>query len=72
MSMKRLTKPTLDGICSELASHHWRDDELSELVNPKLGIITGFQELLDELEVLRRTDLGTLPPAQGVQRWEPR
>lgn len=72
MSMKRLTIPTLDGICSELAAHEWRDDELSELVDPKLGIITGFQELLDELEVLRRTDLGTLPPAQGVQRREPR
>jgi hypothetical protein len=68
--MKRLTKATLEGLCFELAAHPWDDRELSELVDPRLGIITGFQELLDELEVLRRTDLGTLPPAQGVQRLE--
>ena len=66
--MKRLTKRTLDGICSELASHPWKDGEISELVDPKLGIITGFQTLLDELELLRQLDLGTIAPAQGVQR----
>lgn len=66
--MKKLTKETLTGICTQLASHDWTEAEINELVDPQLGIITGFQDLLDELEVLRRIDLGTTPPALTVQK----
>ncbi|MEM8701950.1 MAG: hypothetical protein AAGF82_09010 [Pseudomonadota bacterium] len=66
--MKPLQKQTLEGICNEMASHDWSDAELDELIDPKMGIITGFQDLLQELEVLRRIDLGTTPPALGVQK----
>lgn len=66
--MKKLTKDTLTGICSQMASHDWSDAEINELVDPQLGIITGFQDLLDELEVLRKIDLGTTPPALTVQK----
>lgn len=65
--MRRLTKSTLTGICEQMASHSWSDDEIEELVNPKMGMITGFQELLDELERLRTIDLGATPPAMNVQ-----
>ena len=65
--MQKLTKATLIGICSQMASHSWSDAEISELVDPRLGIITGFQDLLKELDELRRADLGTLPPAMSVQ-----
>ena len=65
--MQKLAKATLTGICSQMASHTWSDAEISELVNPRLGIITGFQDLLNELDQLRRVDLGTLPPAMSVQ-----
>ena len=65
--MKPLQKSTLMRLCKQLAAHPWHETELEELVDPKLGIITGFQVLLDDLEKLRRTDLGSLPPAQGVQ-----
>lgn len=65
--MKPLQKSTVSQLCDELAAHPWHESELDELVDPKLGIITGFQDLLDELERLRRTDLGALPPAQGIQ-----
>ena len=51
-----------------MACHDWSDAELNELIDPKMGIITGFQNLLEELEVLRKTDLGTTPPALGVQK----
>jgi hypothetical protein len=64
--MKKLQKQTLAGIRDQLASYHWKDEELSELVEPKLGIITGFQDLLDQLDILRRVDLGTIPPASGI------
>lgn len=66
--MKKLTKDTLTGICTQMASHDWTDAEINELIDPQLGIITGFQDLLDELEVLRRIDLGTTPPALTVQK----
>lgn len=66
--VKPLAKTTLEAICEQMASHAWSDRELEELVDPKLGIITGFQDLLEELDILRNTDLGTTPPALGVQK----
>ena len=66
--MERLTRDTLENLTRQLASHPWRGEEIDELADPKLGIITGFQTLLDELEMLRKTDLGFAAPAQGVQR----
>lgn len=68
--MDRLKRETLAGLIDQLAATPFRDTEIDELIDPKFGIITDFQELLDELEALRRTDLGTTPPAQGVQRRE--
>ncbi|WP_434052383.1 MAG: hypothetical protein RDA78_24505 [Roseibium sp.] len=66
--MKPLQKQTLQGVCDQMACHDWSEAELNELINPKMGIITGFQNLLEELEILRKTDLGTTPPALGVQK----
>ena len=65
--MKKLQIETLTGIRDQLASYTWEDAELSELVDPKLGIITGFQDLLDQLEVLRKVDLGDIPPAGDIK-----
>lgn len=64
--MKKLDKKTLLGIRDQFGSYAWDDAEISELVDPKLGIITGFQELLDQLEVLRRIDLESTPPAGEI------
>ena len=54
------------GIRDQFGSYAWDDAEISELVDPKLGIITGFQELLDQLEVLRKIDLEATPPAGDI------
>jgi len=64
--MKKLQKDTLLGMRDQLASYAWKDEEISELVDPKLGIITGFQDLLDQLEELRQVDLGNTPPASNI------
>ncbi len=64
--MKRLQQQTLLGIRDQFGSYAWEDAEISELVDPQLGIITGFQELLDELELLRKVDLGSIPPAGEI------
>ena len=64
--MKKLDKKTVLGIRDQFGSYAWDDAEISELVDPKLGIITGFQELLDQLEVLRKIDLKATPPAGDI------
>ncbi|MCG6889945.1 MAG: hypothetical protein LJE92_10185 [Gammaproteobacteria bacterium] len=64
--MQKLDKKTLLGIRDQLGSYAWDDTEIDELVDPKLGIITGFQELLEQLEYLRRIDLGSTPPAGDI------
>jgi hypothetical protein len=66
--MQKLDRQTLIGIRDQLASYAWDDAEIDELVDPQLGIITGFQELLDQLESLRHIDLGNLPPAGDIRR----
>lgn len=64
--MKKVQQQTLIGMRDQLGGYAWRDAEISELVDPKLGIITGFQDLLDQLEVLRKIDLQALPPAGDI------
>jgi len=65
-TMNRLQQQTLLGIRDQFGSYAWDDAEISELVDPQLGIITGFQELLDQLELLRKVDLGSIPPAADI------
>ncbi len=69
--MDPLTQETLLLVRRQMACHDWSDAELAELVAPRFGIITGFQQLLDQQEALRRLDLGSLAPAQGVRRSGP-
>ena len=64
--MKKLEQRTLIGIRDQFGGYAWDDAEISELVDPKLGIITGFQDLLEQLEELRRVDLESIPPAADI------
>ena len=66
--MKKLQKRTLIGMRDQLGGYAWEDAEISELVDPQFGIITGFQDLLDELEELRGIDLESIPPAGDIKR----
>ena len=64
-----LTKPSLESlqtIRQAFASHDFSDADLSELVTPKLGLITGFEDLMKEIEKLRAVDLGATAPALGM------
>ena len=65
MSLKPPDFATLAEMRNMLAAHGFSDAELSELVDPKLGIITSFSDLLEQLELLRTMDLGATPPALG-------
>lgn len=65
--MQDVTKNTLAGIFSQMAAHGWSQSEIDELLEPRMGVITGLQDLLNELEEVRKIDLGTVPPAMGVR-----
>lgn len=67
IEVKKLQLETLIGIRDQLACYSWSDTELLELVDPKLGIITGFQDLLDQLDILRQVDLEQIPPCAGIK-----
>lgn len=59
-----MTKPdfeTLARMQRDFGGHPWGEAELRELVEPRRGIITGFEELLRDLEAIRRRPLPPLP-----------
>jgi hypothetical protein len=66
MNLKLPDFATFTEMRDMLAAHNFSDAELSELVDPQLGIITGFSDLLEQLELLRKMDLGATPPALGI------
>ncbi|GEM_PF-723939 len=57
----------IQGIRESFASHDFSDEDLLELVDPKLGVITSFNDLMSQLENLRKIDLGHTPPALGIE-----
>jgi len=61
--MKKLTKELLIQMQATFPTIEWSDAELDDLVKPGFGLITGFPELLIELDRLCKLDLGGLPPA---------
>lgn len=62
-----IRKDTLQAVLQELGCHPCGDTELNELVAPEMGIISGFQDLISELELLRNLPLGDLPPVGSIQ-----
>ena len=67
MSLKPPEFGTLAEVRDMFAAYGFSDEELAELVAPRLGIITGFSDLLEQLELLRKMDLGATPPALGIR-----
>ena len=58
--MKTLQKETLLRIVEEFPSFTWDQSVLEELVDPKLGVITAFGEILTEIETIMSLDLGEI------------
>ena len=68
--MKTLRKETLLNIVEEFPSFRWDQGVLEELIDPKLGVITAFGEILDEIETLMSLDLGEIGLATGPDSQE--
>ena len=61
-----ITKETLRQILTEVPTFEWSDEELSELVDPQQGVITGFQGILEDIRKLAEVDLNSIEPAGEV------
>ena len=64
--MKRPTKELLVRMQAIFPAFEWSDAELDDLVRPGYGLITGFPELLVEINRLCERDLEDLPPAGAL------
>jgi hypothetical protein len=60
--MEPLTEQTLRAVLRELPTFHCLSDGIDELLRPSYGVISGFQDLLEEIEDLRGLDLFEINP----------
>ena len=58
--MKTLRKETLQRINEEFPTFSWESSELGELIDPQLGVITAFSEILNQVEIIMGLDLGDI------------
>ena len=63
---KAIKLEIIQSVQETFSTYNFKNNDLNELANPNLGVITGFNDLMYELESLRLIDLGQTPPALGV------
>ena len=63
---KAIRLETIQSVQEAFSTYKFKNKDLNELINPHLGVITGFNDLMYQLESLRLIDLGQTPPALGV------
>jgi hypothetical protein len=67
-SSKNVLSPkTLQLIKAEFPIHDWSEEELNELVSQKYGVITGFNEILNDIRELAEQDLDDIEPAGNLE-----
>ena len=64
--MGQITKELLEQLQAAIPTLGWSDAELDDLVKPSFGLITGFPELLSEIDRMSKRDLMELPPAGAL------
>lgn len=60
--MKNLTEETLTMIFEQFPVYQPLKDGINELVTPSHGVVTGFSELLRDIETLMAIDLDETAP----------
>jgi hypothetical protein len=66
-SKNPLSQKTLRLIKAEFPIHDWSEEELNELVSQKYGVITGFNEILNDIRELAGQDLDDIEPAGNIE-----
>jgi hypothetical protein len=64
--LRKLEEQTLLSVRDEMAALPWSDADISGLIKTSHGVISGLQQLLHELDRLRRVNLGTIAPAEDI------
>ena len=67
ISKNVLSQKTLQLINAEFPIHDWSQEELNELVSQKYGVITGFNEILNDIRELAGQDLDDIEPAGNIE-----
>ncbi len=62
-----LSRKTLQLIKAEFPIHDWSEEELNELISQKYGVITGFNEILNDIRELAEQDLDDIEPAGNIE-----
>ena len=62
-----LSQKTLQLIKAEFPIHDWSEEELNELISQKYGVITGFNEILNDIRELAGQDLDDIEPAGNIE-----
>ncbi|HOI82425.1 MAG TPA: hypothetical protein PLK59_09070 [Synergistales bacterium] len=60
--MEPVNYQTLRSIMDQFPSYEELRGEIEELVAPRYGVISGFQEILEEIKVLQEIDLKEIDP----------
>ena len=55
---KAIKLEIIQSVQETFSTYNFKNNDLNELVNPNLGVITGFNDLMYQLESLRLIDLG--------------
>lgn len=60
--MKAVTKELLETMLEALQAHPELEPWISELVDPKMGTVSGFQDIIDSIGELKKLDLSGFDP----------
>lgn len=60
--MEAIKAQTMWAMLDQMPSHECLGEEIEELVAPRYGVISGFQEILDAIDKLQDIDLGETSP----------
>lgn len=60
--MGAIRMQTLERIMDEFRCHESLRAGLQELIEPRMGVISGFQEIIDSAAELKSQDLGEITP----------
>jgi hypothetical protein len=60
--MTKIRKETLQAILDEFQGYPSLEGSIDELVDPKMGLISGFQNMVDAMKGLKSADLEDYSP----------
>lgn len=60
--MRKIQKETLETVLEEFQGYECLKDSIQELVDPEMGLISGFQDMINAVTGLKSSDLEKYTP----------